>query len=285
MGPDRGESSGGLGSAHAITRSVRDSAALLDATAGPDLGAPYGIAPPVRPWSEEIGARPNQLRIALSPGLPQGGVAHPECVASANEAARLCEGLGHILEERAPTTNFADIANAVRATLAASVRASVDGRAMTLGRRPSEDDLESVTWAIYQGAERLRADDYVKALAVIHRSGRDLASFFERFDLVLTPTLAWPPVPLGEITLSNPDLDHYFDRFWSFSPYTIVANTAGVPAMSVPLYWSSEGLPIGVQFISRFGDEATLLRLASQLETARPWTNRRPHRLSSPSIS
>jgi Asp-tRNA(Asn)/Glu-tRNA(Gln) amidotransferase A subunit family amidase len=222
MGPDRGESSGGLGSGHAITRSVRDSAALLDATAGPDLGAPYGIAPPVRPWSEEIGARPNQLRIALSPGLPQGGVAHPECVASANEAARLCEGLGHIIEERAPTTNFADIAGAVRIILAASVRAAVDGRAITLGRRPTESDLEPVTWAIYQGADRLRADDYIKAVGVIHRSGRDLASFLERFDLILAPTLAKPPVPLGEITLSNPNPDEYFDRFWSFTPYTIL---------------------------------------------------------------
>jgi Asp-tRNA(Asn)/Glu-tRNA(Gln) amidotransferase A subunit family amidase len=280
IGPDRGESSGGLGSAHAITRSVRDSAALLDATAGPDLGAPYGIAPPVRPWSEEIGARPNQLRIALSPGLPQGGVAHPECVAAADDAARLCEALGHIVEEKAPTINFGDIAAAVRIILAASVRAAVDGRAITLCRRPTESDLEPVTWAIYQGADRLKADDYVKVVGVIHRSGRDLASFLERFDLILAPTLAKPPVPLGEITLSNPNPDEYFDRFWSFTPYTILANTAGVPAMSVPLYWNSEGLPIGVQFIGRFGAEATLLRLASQLEKARPWKNRRPPRLS-----
>ena len=160
------------------------------------------------------------------------------------------------------------------------MRAAVDGHAIALGRRPSEGDLEPVTWAIYQEANRLRADDYVKALAVIHRSGRALASFLESFDLVLTPTLAEPPVPLGEITLLNPNPDEYFDRFWSFTPYTILANTAGVPAMSVPLYWSSEGLPIGVQFAWPLGAEATLLRLASQLEKARPWKNRRPPRLS-----
>jgi Asp-tRNA(Asn)/Glu-tRNA(Gln) amidotransferase A subunit family amidase len=280
MGPDRGESSGGLGTAHAITRSVRDSATLLDGTAGPDLGAPYGIAPPARPWSEEVGAPPGRLRVALATAPPRGGVAHPECIAAADDAARLCEALGHVVEEAMPTIDYSAIASAAPVIFAGSVRALVDRRASTLGRQPSEGDLEGVTWAIYQRAERFTAGDYANALAAIHRAGRDLASFQERFDVVLMPTLAQPPVPLGEIVLSHPDPDDYFARSMNFSPYTVLANAAGVPAMSVPLYWSGDGLPIGVQFIARFGDEATLFRLAAQLGSARPWANRRPLRFS-----
>ena len=275
MGPERGESSGGLGTAHAITRSVRDSAVLLDASAGPDLGAPYGIAPPTRPWAAEVRARPTGLRIAVSTRTPAGVALHTDCAEAVRVASKLCRELGHVVDEARPPLDAEAIGNALRVIMRASVRTLVDARAATLGRAPTQGDLEPVTWDRYYTSSETAAD-YARALATLHRATRELAAFQEQWDVILTPMLAQPPVRLGEIVHSGPNAAYFADRVREFSPFSAMANWAGVPAMSVPLHWSAGGLPIGVQFIGRFGDEGTLFCLAAQLEEAKPWAKRRP---------
>ncbi|WP_144630898.1 amidase [Bordetella genomosp. 13] len=276
MGPDRGESSGGFGSAHAVTRTVRDSAALLDATAGPDLGAPYGIAPPRRPWLHEVGEEPGRLRIAVW-GTPPAGVAlHSDCRRALDDAAALCRDLGHVVDAVAPVVDTAALDRAGIVVMAASTRLLIDTRAAALGRRPTADDLEPAARTMYDLASRYSAHDYAAAIAACHRAGRQLAAFQADWDLILMPTLAQPPVPVGTIGTSDVDPDGARPLSQAFNPFCTLANRTGVPACSVPLHWNADGLPIGVQFMARFGDEAMLFRIASQLERARPWAGRRP---------
>ena len=284
MGPDRGESSGGFGTAHAVTRSVRDSAALLDATAGPDLGAPYGIAPPARHWLDEVGANPGRLRIAVWSEPPEGIALHQDCARALEDAAALCRDLGHLVDATPPAVDIAAVDRSGVAVMASSTRVLIDARAAELGRAPGPEDLEATAWALYEAADRFKASDYGKALAAAHRAGRQLAAFQADWDLVLMPTLAQPPVAVGTIGPSDVNSDGSRPRSRAFSPFCSLANRTGVPAASVPLYWNAEGLPIGVQFLARFGDESTLFRLAAQLEAARPWAQRRPSTWVSPTF-
>ncbi len=276
MGPDRGESSGGFGTAHAVTRSVRDSAALLDATAGSDLGAPYGIAPPSRPWLDEVGAEPGRLRIAIWSDPLDGVSLHPDCARALDDAATLCRELGHVVDATPPALDMSAVDRNGIAVMAASTRLLIDRRASKLGRSPGPDDLEPTARTLYEAADRFTAFDYGKALATAHQAGRQLAAFQANWDLVLMPTLAQPPLAVGTIGSSDVNSDGTRPRSRAFNPFCSLANRTGVPAASVPLFWNSEGLPIGVQFMARFGDEATLFRLAAQLEEARPWAQRRP---------
>ncbi|WP_238537971.1 amidase [Paraburkholderia atlantica] len=275
MGPERGESSGGFGSAHAVTRSVRDSAALLDVTAGPDLGAPYGIAPPDRPWRDEVGAAPGRLRIAVWSEPPQGIELHERCALALQDAATLCRDLGHYVEEMRPAVDIGEIDRSGIVVMAASTRLLIEARAAALGRPPGPDDLEPAVRAFYEAADKYSAFDYARAVAATHRASRDLAAFQTKWDLILMPTLAQPPVPVGTITSSDMDRSGMRPLSRAFNPFCPLANRTGVPAASVPLFWDQDGLPIGVQFLARFGDEATIFRIAAQLEHARPWAARR----------
>jgi amidase len=276
LGPDTGEAMGGLVMEHALTRSVRDSAALLDATSGPDLGDPYWAPPPARPFLQEVGADPGKLRIALSFEPPTGTPVHPDCVAAVREAAKLCADLGHHVEEAAPAINAEQITQAFMAVFTAGATETADAMALLSGRTLTEDQVEPLTWAVCQMARGQNAPSYLLAHTVLHRIGRDVARFMVDYDVWLTPTLAEPPLPLGtlESTPENPLAG--LMRSASYVPYTPICNITGQPAMSVPLYWNSDGLPIGTHFMGRFGDEATLFRLAAQLEEARPWAERRP---------
>jgi len=276
LGPDIGEAMGGLITDHALTRSVRDSAALLDATAGPDLGDPYWAPPPARPFLQEVGANPGKLRIALSFEPPAGTPVHPDCVAAVRDAAKLCADLGHHVEEAAPAINAEMITQAFVAVFTAGVALAVDSMALLSGRTLSEDQVEPLTWAICQMAHGQNAPSYLLAHTMLHRIGRDIARFMVDYDVWLTPTLAEPPLPLGtfESTPDNPLAG--LMRAASYIPYPPICNITGQPAMSVPLYWNSDNLPIGSHFMARFGDEATLFRLAAQLEEARPWADCRP---------
>ncbi|MBV7482103.1 amidase [Bordetella sp. BOR01] len=274
MGPDRGESSGGLGSAHAVTRTVRDSAALLDATAGSDLGAPYGIMPPQRPWLDEVGAKPGRLRIAVWNEPPEGVVVHQDCIRALEDAAALCRDLGHVVDIVPPAVDMAALDRNGVVVLAASTRLLIEARASELGRSPGQDDLEPAARTLWEAAGNYSALDYANAIAAYHRAGRQLAAFQSEWDLILTPTLAQPPVEVGTITTSDVDSEGFRPRSRAFNPFCSLANRTGVPACSVPLYWNSADLPIGVQFMARFGDEATLFQIASQLEQARPWSQR-----------
>ena len=275
LGPQNGEGWGGMSCVHAVTRSVRDSAALLDATAGPDLGAPYAAQPPERPFLEEVGADPGRLRIAFQTSTFNGQPTHPECAAAARDAATLCESLGHVVEEVAFTPDDA-LRDAALTIMSANVRASMEDRAATLGRELTPDDVESGTWGLSSIAAQRTSLDYARSIRVIHAVGRALARHQQRYDVVLTPTMGTLPPEIGVLSLSHPNPAEATTTLLQTVGFTQLANATGSPAASVPLAWSESGLPIGIQLIGRIQDEATLFRLSAQLETARPWFDRRP---------
>jgi amidase/6-aminohexanoate-cyclic-dimer hydrolase len=276
MGPDQGEGWGGASVGHAVTRSVRDSAALLDATSGPDPGDPYWAPPPARPFLEEVGRDPGRLRIALATTPWNGQPVDPECAEAARAAGRLCAGLGHHVEEASPAVDAGALGAATLVIIGANLRVALEARAAALGRELSEADVERVTWTRALQGHTARAADYGRAIGVMHRTGRQVVPFFQRFDALLTPTMCRPPHPLGVIDMMTTDEPAYTQAVLGTIAFTSLWNACGNPAMSVPLAWSRGGLPLGVQFVGRFGDEATLLRLAAQLETAQPWADRRP---------
>jgi Asp-tRNA(Asn)/Glu-tRNA(Gln) amidotransferase A subunit family amidase len=262
---------------HAVTRSVRDSAALLDATAGPDLGAPYAAQPPTRPWLAEVGAHPGRLRIALDTETWNEAPTHADCVAAAEDAARLCESLGHHVERaRFAPSSIEELRKSTLTVVSANIRWAIEEGARKLGREPKQDDVEPGTWLTASIAKNLDAVAYAAAVKVLHRTGRELARFLTKYDVLLSPTMGAPPSRLGVLSLSNPNLQEQTSGLMQAIGYTQLANSAGTPAMSVPLHWNAAGLPIGVQFIGRHDDEATLFRLAAQLEQARPWFGKRP---------
>jgi Asp-tRNA(Asn)/Glu-tRNA(Gln) amidotransferase A subunit family amidase len=276
MGPEVGEGWSGMSVQHVVSRSVRDSAALLDATHGPDAGAPYAAQPPARPFLAEVTARPERLRIALQTETWNGTPTHPTCSEAARDAAKLCEALGHHVEEARFTLELEPFREATATIIGASVRATLEDRARALGRELRPEDVEPGTWLVATAGAAKDAPAYVRALKTIHAAGRKLARFFERFDLLLTPTLATPPVALGVLSLSNPNPAESLGTLFQTVGFTQLANATGNPAMSVPLFWDADGLPIGSQWIARMDDEATLFRVAAQLEAARPWFERRP---------
>jgi amidase/6-aminohexanoate-cyclic-dimer hydrolase len=277
MGPDAGEGWGGASVGHAVTWSVRDSAALLDATSGPDLGDPYWAPPPASPFLVEVGRAPGRLRIALTTTAFNEHPVDPECAEAARAAARLCESLGHTVEEAHPTFDVQALGQAVRVVVAANVHAALEARAAALGRPLTERDVERVTWGRVLESKKFTAWDYARSIGVYHRTGRDLARFFTRYDVLLSPTMCRPPQRLGVMNMSSTDDAAYLDAILACIGFTSLCNQVGNPAMSVPLATSRTGLPIGIQFAGRFGDEATLFRLGGQLESAAPWADRRPN--------
>ena len=279
MGPDVGEGWSGASIAHAITRSVRDSAALLDATSGPDVGDPYWAPPPAGPFLAEVGRDPGRLRIALTTTAWNGKPVDPQCADAAQAAARLCEELGHHVEEARPTFDAEALSHASRVIVGANVRNVLDLRGAARGRAVTEDEVERVTWLRVQDAAVFTAADYARSILVMHRTGRAVARFFTGFDMLLTPTMACTPYPLGVLDMSTTDIEAFHDALLRSIAFTSLFNSTGQPAMSVPLAWSREGLPIGVQFVAPFGDDARLFRLGAQLESAQPWANRRPPRV------
>jgi amidase len=266
FGPEYGDVFSGLAVEHAVTRSVRDSAVLLDATAGPDVGDPYWAPPPARPFADEVGADPGRLRVAFSARTPGGEPVHPDCVAAVQHAAALCAELGHEVIERDLPGIDEHVGQAINVVFGAAVAWILAYWVRKLGREPEPDELEPQTRAWVEEGSKMTAADYLLAIQDLQAFSRTVARFFTEVDVWLTPTLAAPPLPLEETAASA--------AFIAFPAW--VANATGNPAMSVPLSWNGEGLPIGVHFLARFGDEATLLRLASQLEEARPWAERTP---------
>lgn len=276
MGPDVGEGWNGASTGHAVTRSVRDSAALLDATAGPDVGDPYWAPPPTRPYVSEVGVDPGRMRIALATSAWNGQPVDPECVTAAAEAAKLCEALGHHVEEASPAIDAEALAQASRIIISAHTRATLEARGDALGRPPKPDDVEPVTWAMAEFGRAASAGAYARAIVTIHRTGRVVGRFFEQYDILLTPTMCRPPHKLGVLTMDGADPAAYMQAILPTIAFTSLFNSCGNPAMSVPLHGSADGLPIGVQFAAAFGDEAGLIRLAAQLEAARPWWDKHP---------
>ncbi len=276
LGPHYGDIFTGLAVEHALTRSVRDSATILDVTSGADPGDPYCAPPPARPFIQEVGAPPGRLRIAFSTRAPLGGDVHPDCLAAARDAASLCAELGHDVYEAAPAFEAELMWQSFTTVLAAGFGWAIDDWGRRTGRTPTSEFFEPFVWSFTQRGHQISGPDYLMALQDLQKQTRHIARFFVDHDIWLTPTLGQPPVALGTFTFSTQDPFELRRRMAAFSPFTYISNATGQPAMSVPLYWNSENLPIGTHFVGRFGDEATLFRLAAQLEEARPWNKRRP---------
>ncbi|MBI2822138.1 MAG: amidase [Acidobacteria bacterium] len=296
-GPDVGERWRGFAVEHVITRSVRDSAAVLDAVAGTDAGAPYAAPPQARPFLDEVTTEPGRLRVAFTAHPFLGHTVHQDCVNALHATARLLQDLGHDVAEDAPGINRERFSTAFMTILAAEARADVEWAADLAKRRASFADFEAGTYGLGLLGKALSASDYANAARYLQATARGIGRFFQRYDVLLTPTLSQPPVPIGALRPSPGKMAwiqlagrlnagwmmramHAIERWaaqtFDFIPYTPVFNVTGQPAMSVPLYWNDAGLPIGLHFVGRFGDEATLFRLAAQLERAQPWFNRRP---------
>jgi amidase len=297
IGPDFGEAWRGLTCDHVLTRSVRDSAAMLDATAGPDIGAPYYAVSPARPFLEEVDTDPGKLRIAFTSEPFLSATVHKDCVKGLEATAGLCRNLGHELVEATPQIDGKAFAKAFLTIVCVETRATIEEGEVLLHRKASLKDFEPSTWALGLLGKRCRATEFSRCLNLTQLAARQIGEFFTEYDVLLTPTLAMPPVPTGEL---QPDrlrtvamkllgsinagglvdilsgIDALSQHVFGFMPYTTLFNVTGQPAMSVPLYWNDEGLPIGMQFVGRYGDEATLFRLAGQLERARPWAGRIP---------
>ena len=278
LGPDFGDILSGLVCEHAICLSVRDSAALLDATSGPDIGDPYYAPAPARPFIEEVGTDPGRLNIAFSTESFTGGAIHEDCLAASKDAASLCQDLGHEVIEVNPTPagDPHDMLHAFNVLWYSGCVSSIDTIARLGGITPQADFFEPLTWAIYETGREFSASDYLMAVQTLQSASRDICRLFVEYDVLLTPVLAEPPVNLGTFDAPESNPMQAWERAVEFAPFAAAFNATGQPAMSVPLYWNEDNLPVGIQFAGRFGDEATLFRLAAQLEEARPWATRRP---------
>ncbi|MBE7448748.1 MAG: amidase [Kofleriaceae bacterium] len=297
LGPDVGEAWQGCAIEHVLTRSVRDSAAMLDAVAGDDPGAPYSAPPPARPFRAEVGVAPGKLRIAFTRRALISAEVHPECVRAVEDAAALLRELGHEVVEEHPSFDADAFAVDFVHMLVGETAADVAESEALIGRRARPGDLEKETMVLARLGDAVSARDFALAARRIRRLGRQLAPFFARHALLLTPTLAQPPVAVGALASKGAEaalievaqrlpvgrllhrlgaLHRIAATAWSFAPFTAPWNATGQPACSLPLHWTPDGLPVGVQLVGRFGDEATLLRVASQVEAARPWKDRRP---------
>ncbi|HET6971962.1 MAG TPA: amidase [Phenylobacterium sp.] len=268
-----GEGWAGASVQHAVTRSVRDSALLLDIACQPQPGDPYFLPPPERPFVEEAGREPGRLRIGFTEAALQARALDPECAAAVRDAARLCADLGHDVVEVKVPGDFAAMQAAAGAAIAASVAANLDAEAERRGRPIADGEIELGTLATYRRGQQITGPAYVRAVQALHAFGRAVAGLFADVDVLLTSTLGAPPIPIGWIL---EDRDQIAERLFHFMPNTQGFNNTGQPAMTVPLAWSASGLPIGLQFVAPMGEEARLFRLAGQLELARPWFDRVP---------
>jgi Asp-tRNA(Asn)/Glu-tRNA(Gln) amidotransferase A subunit family amidase len=275
MAPYTGEGLAGLSTEHAVTLTVRDSAALLDATSGPGPGDPYSAAPPARPFLHEIGAAAGKLKIAVTRRTPNGARVDAESLAALAEVAKLCADLGHHVEEKDPDIEREAVIPTFLTIAAVNTLVNI-GSHPTKGRSALPHEVERVTWGTAEKGRTTSPADYVRATQTAHRLGRQMAAFHADYDLLLTPGLATRPVKLGYIDMMMEDVDEYWRRVFTFSPFTVWFNITGQPAMMLPIGSSEDGYPVAVQLVARYGDEATLFRVASQLESARPWFDRVP---------
>lgn len=276
LAPYAGEGWGGMSVGHAVTRTVRDSALLLDVTSMPFPGDPAVAPQPQRPYLDEVSIDPGRLRVALLDRPVTPGVAvDPEVLTALADAARLCEELGHdVIPAEWPQIPVTPAA-AMSVLTSANIAAAIDDRLAALGREQREDDLDEWMRTIVESGRSLRATDYTRAISGIHAIGRSVAAWMSSFDVLLTPTLAILPPRLGVLDVTKPFTDS-LGVLGQMTGFLSIFNATGQPAMSVPLGMSTEGLPIGIQFVGHFGDESLLFRLAGQLERARPWPGLAP---------
>jgi amidase len=283
LGPLFGDLGGGIVSEHALTVTVRDSAALLDATSGAGVGDPYHAPSKDRPFLEEVKRDAGCLKIGFLTSVPEGwsenSRIHPDCLMAVYDAAQLCEDLGHIVEEIVPNQlrgpNIRQNYGRIWCSLIGHFIAYWERE---LGKKIGQNKIEPLNWDDYQQGLKIKGADYLITLEETQCFSRKIARWHTEggFDLLLTPTLRIPPSKYGTFKSTTGEPMKMLDVASSFNLFTRVQNLTGQPAMSVPLFWNEENVPIGVQFAGRFGDEATLFRLAAQLEKARPWAVKKP---------
>jgi amidase len=276
LAPNLGDVLGGFIVEHVLSRTVRDSAAALDATAGPMPGDPYFPTPHPRAYLLEASTPPKRLRIAFSTTNPLGGAIHPDCIEATQRAAKLCAELGHEVEEPTPQLNYQMLAKLFETVYSAGVALSIEATRMLTGAEPTPEKFQTFTWNMYERGRNVSASQYLIAQALLQQASRQFAAFFESHDLLLTPTLGLPPLRIGAIDFMSPATTLLDETMTNFAVACPVYNITGQPAISLPLHWNREGLPIGVMFGARYGDEATLIQLAGQLEQAQPWISRHP---------
>lgn len=276
LGPDAGELWQGFVAEHVVSRSVRDSAALLDATAGYFLGDPHIAPVPARPFLAELGAPAGRLRVGVALTQAAGQRFHPDAVEAVARAAKLLADLGHEVEEVSPDYDAPLLLEAFMTYFAAGVGFAIEEHAGATGRAPTVDVIERNNMWLWEQSKKLSATDYLRAIAKQNSVTRQFAGFFGDHDIWLTPTTADPPPKLGHLHADVDDVPEFFRRLWRFNPLQWVYNATGNPAITLPLHWTADGLPMGVMLGAGFGREDVLFRVAAQLEEAAPWRGRHP---------
>jgi amidase len=261
---------------HALTRSVRDSALLLDVSCQPVPGDTYWLAPPQTPYLKEAGRDPGKLRIGYVPGALMPGEIERPVADATREAAKLCESLGHHVEEARIEVDFETAAARANAIVLANVALMLTREGERRGHPVTRGELESVAWIAWQRGKQMPATEVMDSFFTLYNFGLAIARVFEKYDVLLMSTLGRLPVPVGELSPADVEEEAYNKALYRFIPNTQPFNINGSPAMSVPLAMSADGLPIGIQFAAKPGAEALLFRLAGQLEAARPWAQRLP---------
>ena len=296
-GPKYGELWQGAAVEHVLTRSVRDSAAMLDVLCGADVGAPYIITPPEKPYIDEINNEPGSLKIAFSTESPIGMGTHEYCREAVYETARLLEELGHNVREERPQLDGIKLANSYFTLYFGEIAADIELAKAVLKKKVNRSDFEIATWFFGELGHLYSAMDFVQVMREWDIAARIMGQFHLKYDLYLTPTVAFPPAKIGELLPKSYEktamkmlsilnlgilakasgmINKIAIETLAKTPFTQIANFTGQPAMNVPLHWDKNGMPCGVQFIAPFGDEAILFRLAAQLEKAKPWFDKRP---------
>jgi amidase len=274
--PDAGEVLSGLVVTHAVTRTVRDSAALLDATSGHVSGDPYWPPEAGESFLDHVKREPRPMHLAWSAKAPLGISVHPDCRRAVEATAKRLEEMGHHVVEDDPAYDEAVLLDPMVTIWSVGNAADLEGVESRIGRPARNDELEITTWELVDRGRAVSAVQLVHAVDLMHEASRSISPFFDKYDAWLTPTLAQPPLPLGLLNKSYGGADEWWKYDLSFNPWNTIANLTGNPAMSVPLEWDESGLPIGLLFTGRYGDEAALFRLAGQLERSFPWADRSP---------
>ncbi|MBD0415296.1 amidase [Oryzicola mucosus] len=278
-GPYVGEGWAGMAIDGFLTRSVRDTAVLLDATQGADLGAPY-VAPPLQAsFRQALDRNDKRLRIGFATTSLTGEAIDPECRIAVEHTARLLESMGHDLVEALPQADTAGMMAAWTKIVACGTALSVDGAIRKRGRPLAADDIEGIARGAVAYARTISGSDYLEAINKVHAYGREMAAFFDGYDVLLTATLAEPPAKIGRFDHKPEDYVDYRmgpGRVFAYSPFTAAFNASGQPAASLPLHWTHDGLPVGIHLAAAFGNDELLMGLCARLEEAQPWFDRRP---------
>lgn len=278
FGPQLGERWNGFSAEFLVTRSVRDAAALLDVTAGARPGDPYVAPPPSRPFAREAGAPVERLRIGVMRHAPRNMPLDPDCLAAADRAARVLADLGHTVEERHPEAlDDHEVVQHYVTVVSSNVGRALDAWGAKVGKPVPPDGVEPLTWILAERGRGTSAPDLLATLEYVHAYGRRMAAWWESgFDLLLTPTTGAPPPEIGHLTSTPEEPLRAFVRAAPFGAFTFPFNMSGQPAISLPMHWTADDLPVGCQLVGAYGREDLLLRVAAQIEQAAPWDGRLP---------